>query len=361
MGAWGAGIFQDDTACDVRDSYNDFVALKFNDDEILQELIQQFQISGEEDNVDESTFWIALALSQHKMGRLSDSVKEKALEYINSGRALKDWAELAEDDKASIKSREKALQKAKDAILSPQPPRKNPKPSIYLKRKIDVAFDTYPWKRDNLYAYKLSSGEYVILACAYLIRLQVNNHYKKMGEYYKKIDSFESVRPCLLLLDYKDKKLPTKEQAINSKPLIFDCSEKSVEFYKEAAKDALQHAQEMANKSFEEFKNRITSYDKSISNDELTTRYDFMRKTAEFDLKKYSDIDQTALMYRYKLFIIDPRHKTPSERVTNLDIQRRFYHEYHYFAENWEDMEKSVLEWKVEGSDKGTMYFSMHE
>lgn len=149
MGAWGTGIFQDDFTCDVRDEYNDLAALKFEDSEIHTELQESFKPDGDE----ESIFWIALALAQHKLGRLDEKTKEKALKFIDSGKALEIWKALADGDKASIRGRDKALSKAKETILSPQAARKNPKPSAYLKENIDQKFEAYTWQQDHLYTY----------------------------------------------------------------------------------------------------------------------------------------------------------------------------------------------------------------
>jgi hypothetical protein len=91
MGAWGHGIFQDDFACDVRDLYTELSSLGFDDGVILTELQQEF---GKLEGINVSTFWIALALSQYKVGRLLDAVKQRALEFIDSGSALQEWTDL---------------------------------------------------------------------------------------------------------------------------------------------------------------------------------------------------------------------------------------------------------------------------
>ena len=149
MGSWGTGIFQDDFALDVRGAYREMVSLKFADEPILAELQQKF---GKAEDIDESTFWIALALAQHQSGRLDEGVKAKALHFIDSGRALNHWVELAEEGDSSIPSRNKQLQKARSTIVSLQPKRKTGRPSKELRERIDRTYSSFPWKEGGLYA-----------------------------------------------------------------------------------------------------------------------------------------------------------------------------------------------------------------
>ena len=141
MGSWGTGIFQDDFALDVRGAYLELVSLKFADDAILAVMQLRF---GKAEGIDESTFWIALALAQHQYGCLDEGIKSNALHFIDSGRALQDWVELAEEGDSSIPSRNKQLQKARSMIVSPQPKRKTARPSKELLERIDRTYSRFP-------------------------------------------------------------------------------------------------------------------------------------------------------------------------------------------------------------------------
>ena len=81
MGAWGMGIFSNDTACDVRDMYLDFLAYGYDDLKAEGAVIEYWapQVGGTEE---EPNFWFALAATEHKYGRLSDKVHERALYYV---------------------------------------------------------------------------------------------------------------------------------------------------------------------------------------------------------------------------------------------------------------------------------------
>ena len=81
MGAWGTGIFSDDTACDVRDMYHDFLAYGY-DDLKAERAVIEYWIPQVSDTEEEPTFWFALAATEHQYGRLSDTVHDRALYYV---------------------------------------------------------------------------------------------------------------------------------------------------------------------------------------------------------------------------------------------------------------------------------------
>ena len=68
-GGWWS--FPDDTTSDVRDGFRDLIG------EALST---------------EQAFWLGLAVTQWKCGRLLERVKEKALEIIDTGADLKRWS-----------------------------------------------------------------------------------------------------------------------------------------------------------------------------------------------------------------------------------------------------------------------------
>lgn len=71
MGAWGPGIFSDDTAQDVRTSYRQLIEDGASGEEATRSLVEQFaDMVGDTD--DGPVFWIALAATLGKplVGRL---------------------------------------------------------------------------------------------------------------------------------------------------------------------------------------------------------------------------------------------------------------------------------------------------
>ena len=62
MGAWGANLYQDDVALDVKDEYKDNLRRGKTNEEAMQEIIDKYQ-ELLEDEEDRGVFWLALALS----------------------------------------------------------------------------------------------------------------------------------------------------------------------------------------------------------------------------------------------------------------------------------------------------------
>lgn len=142
MGAWGAGLYQDDVACDVKEYYTE--CLRDDDESAEDKTLDYFE---DELNDDENcaVVWFALADTQWKYGRLSETVKSKALEYIDNGINLQLWAD--EDIKLYSK-REKVLADLKEKLLSPMPAKKKlRKPHVF----------TCSWNIGDVFAYQLKS------------------------------------------------------------------------------------------------------------------------------------------------------------------------------------------------------------
>ena len=164
MGAWGPAIFSDDFACDVRDAYVKEIILGKTSEEATA-LIKAKLLPPADVGMDEiPVFWIALAITQWKKGRLLPEVRDEALTCIDSGVDLLRWA--SEPEKV-IRKRKDALEKAKQTLLSPMPPAKKiPMPS-WMKDD--------PWQLGDLISYKITRedleytkyiGKYVVLRIA---------------------------------------------------------------------------------------------------------------------------------------------------------------------------------------------------
>jgi hypothetical protein len=71
------------------------------------------------------SFWLALAVTQHKLGRLSHRVLTKALEVLDAGADLHRWQE---GGPAAVRARTAVLVKIRAQITGPQPPRRTVRP-----------------------------------------------------------------------------------------------------------------------------------------------------------------------------------------------------------------------------------------
>jgi len=141
MGHWGAEIFDNDIADEVKDEY--IGKLKTNigksDEQILSEFLSENDdyITDDEDMID---FWFALSSVMHDYGRLTDEVKQKALDIIEKGLDAQRWEESREH-----KARLKQVEKLKTKLLSPLP----------KYRKVTVLKPWIcPWKANDVFLYK---------------------------------------------------------------------------------------------------------------------------------------------------------------------------------------------------------------
>ena len=143
MGAWGANLYQDDVALDVKDEYKDNLRRGKTNEETMQEIIDKYQ-ELLEDEEDRGVFWLALADTQWNLGRLDEQVKKQALEIIELGTDLKRW----EVNEKLYNKRKEILEKIKEKLLSPQPEEKRmPK---YRTYKCE-------WENGDVFAYQLKS------------------------------------------------------------------------------------------------------------------------------------------------------------------------------------------------------------
>ena len=122
MGTWGPAIFSDDTACDVRDDYKDLLGGGLEGPAATDRLLADWATTLNDPD-EGGVFWLALAATQWRLGRLEERVRANALDAIESGRDLRRW-----DEPKQRRKREAQLTKLARTLASPQPaPRRVPK------------------------------------------------------------------------------------------------------------------------------------------------------------------------------------------------------------------------------------------
>ena len=144
MGTWGTDLYQNDTALDVKDRFEEELRKGKNSKEITTILIHEFaDLMG--DTTEEPIFWFALADTQWEYGRLLDEVKSKAQYCIKKGGDLSNWSEQS---LAMQLQRKRMMLKLLYKLDTPQPPEKKP-----VKRR------TYKceWKIGDVFSYQLES------------------------------------------------------------------------------------------------------------------------------------------------------------------------------------------------------------
>lgn len=340
MGHWGTGIFQDDFACDLRSLYTELVSLKFTSQAILAEL-QRF--SGGDDGRDGSTFWIALALLQHKLGPLDEDVKRQALDLIDSGRALQDWADLSGKGDSSIPSRNQALLKARSTILSVPPKQKSPRPSKELLARIDRSYPDFPWKQGALYAYRLSTDEYVVLAAVRVYEVALQQHYARKGDGFVPVEMPPFFQPQLLLLDYRNSRPPSGRELKSMKPFVKPIPARDRKDWLKVVDET--HAMHLASakESFPEFERKNRERHATRTDEEFRDHYQWWVGWSRKQAKLYSDREHALERYFYVLLQIDARQRIPVDRLTDLGTARHFDYENKSTPASWEDLENYLI------------------
>jgi hypothetical protein len=148
MGAWGAGIFADDTASDVRDDFRDLVGEGLSPEQATEKIFEKYR-SSLDDPDDGPPFWLGLAVTQWKLGRLLEPVKAKALAIIDGGTDLKRWSGDAK--------RRAVLEKTRALLLSPPPP------ATRIRKRYQEDND---WPVGELISYHAPLGKYAVLRVA---------------------------------------------------------------------------------------------------------------------------------------------------------------------------------------------------
>lgn len=149
MGIWGAKLYEDDLALDIKDEYIEKLKQGKSDEEALKEIIEE-NTEVIEDEDEGPVFWLALADTMWKKGRLTEKVKKEALLGIEKN--LKQWKEEASSKEYAQRKRE--LENFKLKIEQQEMPiRKEIKSKTEnSNRKIKAE-----WEIGGVYAYQLKS------------------------------------------------------------------------------------------------------------------------------------------------------------------------------------------------------------
>ena len=135
MGTWNTSVTGNDTA---KDLYSEYTAAfyKFDVEEALMRIDNYIrtEMFDESDEEEWCNYIYSLADFMWKKGILTDSIRNKAIEMIDSEFGLELWTEAGQK---TLDSRKKKLAEFKEKLLSPQPSRKKIKPNIHTERIFD--------------------------------------------------------------------------------------------------------------------------------------------------------------------------------------------------------------------------------
>lgn len=121
MGAWNAGLYSDDTACDVRDSFIAHLKQGKSGEESIQAVLDDYDDSLADHEV-ECLVVLPLADTAWRYGRLTEQLRDRALALISCGADLHVWKR---DAPQHARERQAALNKLQARLLRAQPVPRN--------------------------------------------------------------------------------------------------------------------------------------------------------------------------------------------------------------------------------------------
>lgn len=136
MGSWSVSITGNDTAHDLLPEYQ-AAFFYFDVETALSKIDAYVRNKGVDESNEEEwcDYYYSLAMFMWKKGILTDSVRSKAIEMVDSEFGLEAWAESG---KTMLEKRKKALADFKDKLLSPQGEKKKIRINLYLSSVFDI-------------------------------------------------------------------------------------------------------------------------------------------------------------------------------------------------------------------------------
>src|SRR5258708_7175027 len=111
MGAWGANIFDDDFALDLKEEYKEILDSGLSHEVATQTLTERYR-DALKDAEESGVFWLSIATIQLEHDALLDDVKANALDVIKSDRDLLRW-----EDTPIFSNRKQILEQLKNQLL----------------------------------------------------------------------------------------------------------------------------------------------------------------------------------------------------------------------------------------------------
>jgi hypothetical protein len=145
MGTWGVKLYENDDACDARDTWLTALRQGASASEAMAETLKVF---GKDDA---PLVWVALADTQWTWGRLDARVLKRARKAIAAGGDLELW-----DDPKDRAARRRMFNRVAARLKQPPP----------APKSIRVRNDAVEWKRGQLWAYHTLDDKHVVFRVA---------------------------------------------------------------------------------------------------------------------------------------------------------------------------------------------------
>jgi len=118
MGAWGAGLYSNDEASDLKALLGSVLRLPFSGEELVELLKREMAVQA-----DDVTFWLVLADQFEKKGILHPETSKRAISILRNETDISHLHALGMSE-ADLKIRKKQNTKLLNALLSPRPEKK---------------------------------------------------------------------------------------------------------------------------------------------------------------------------------------------------------------------------------------------
>ena len=140
MGAWGTAIFSNDTSSDVREEFVDLIGDGLDAEEATRQMVSSHGVErpplGDPDEAVD--FWLGLALTQHRLGRLLPDIRAAAEVAIADPRELERWPPDVRRKRGTALA--KALAKLGEPLPAPKRIRKRVRSETTLEPGQHVVF-----------------------------------------------------------------------------------------------------------------------------------------------------------------------------------------------------------------------------
>lgn len=225
MAFWGYGLYANDCAADVKDTYVSLLQNGLDDEEVYAQMLEEFkEYLGTEE---EPLFWYALADIQWQKGRLRSEVKQKALFWINNNGGLDFWMDSANKGTGW----KNTLLKLQTRLNTPQPPlKKVHRPKCFPKN---------PWNIGDIYAYQFDSNEALKkdIVGKYIVLQKIGNTKFLDGNILSRIQVFDKLFESLPCIDEIQNirvlpLIPNYDIDINNYEDFYDCCSASMYMYR---------------------------------------------------------------------------------------------------------------------------------